>query len=80
MSIEVLYFARYREALGLGEEQVEGDFASIDALREHLLARGDRPMLGEAGLMCARNEELCSVAEPLVAGDVVAFFPTVTGG
>lgn len=80
MTVKVLYFARYREVLGLGEELVEGDFASIEALRDHLLHRGDRPVLGEQGLMCARNEELCGVAEPLVAGDVVAFFPTVTGG
>jgi molybdopterin synthase sulfur carrier subunit len=30
--------------------------------------------------MCARNQELCSLDEPLTAGDEVAFFPTVTGG
>jgi len=80
MSIKVLYFARYREVLGLGEEVVEGDFASVDALRQHLFARGDRAVLGERNLMCARNEELCALDEPLTDGDEVAFFPTVTGG
>ena len=30
--------------------------------------------------MCARNQELCSLDEPLAEGDEVAFFPTVTGG
>ncbi|WP_226503014.1 MULTISPECIES: MoaD/ThiS family protein [Pseudomonas] len=80
MSIKVLYFARYREALGLGEEVVEGDFATVGALREHLLGRGDRTLLGERTLMCARNEELCGLGEPLTPGDEVAFFPTVTGG
>jgi molybdopterin synthase sulfur carrier subunit len=80
MSIKVLYFARYREVLGLGEEGVEGDFATVDALRLHLLARGDRAVLGERNLMCARNEELCTLDEPLSGGDEVAFFPTVTGG
>lgn len=80
MSVKVLYFARYREALGLDEEHVDGDFASVDALRQALLARGDRAVLGEQNLMCARNEELCALSEPLVAGDEVAFFPTVTGG
>jgi molybdopterin synthase sulfur carrier subunit len=30
--------------------------------------------------MCARNQELCSLDEPLEEGDEVAFFPTVTGG
>jgi molybdopterin synthase sulfur carrier subunit len=80
MSIQVLYFARYREVLGLGEEVVEGNFATIDDLRQHLLARGDRAVLGERNLMCARNEELCGLDQPLTGGDAVAFFPTVTGG
>jgi sulfur-carrier protein len=30
--------------------------------------------------MCARNEELCDLDEPVLAGDDVAFFPPVTGG
>jgi molybdopterin synthase sulfur carrier subunit len=30
--------------------------------------------------MCARNEDLCQLDEPVVEGDEVAFFPTVTGG
>lgn len=80
MTVTVLYFARYREALGVGEEPIEGEFATVAALRDHLLARGDRSVLGEGSLMCARNETLCSLNEPLTAGDTVAFFPTVTGG
>ena len=54
--------------------------ASVDALREFLILRGDREVLGEKGLMCARNEEMCGLTEPLFDGDEVAFFPTVTGG
>jgi molybdopterin synthase sulfur carrier subunit len=80
MSIKVLYFARYREALGFSEEQVEGEFATVGALRDHLLADDKHGVLAEQNLMCARNEELCSLAEPLAPGDEVAFFPTVTGG
>lgn len=81
MTVSVQYFARYRETLGLDGEQVEGDFASIDALRLHLLARqGAFEVLAEQNLMCARNQELCPLSEPLQAGDEVAFFPTVTGG
>ena len=81
MSVNVQYFARYRETLGLDGEQVEGTFASIDALRLHLLGRkGVWQVLAEQSLMCARNQELCSLDEPLEAGDEVAFFPTVTGG
>lgn len=81
MSINVQYFARYREALGTDSEQVEGEFASIDALRVHLLTReGAWNVLAEPNLMCARNQEMCQLDEPLQDGDEVAFFPTVTGG
>ncbi|MBC3952120.1 MULTISPECIES: MoaD/ThiS family protein [Pseudomonas] len=81
MSISVQYFARYREALGRDGEQVDGEFATIDALRLHLLERnGVWQVLAEQNLMCARNQELCQLDEPLQAGDEVAFFPTVTGG
>lgn len=81
--IQVHYFARYREALGLDTEQLDWDasLVRLDDLRRRLLARGGRwAVLGEQNLMCARNQELCGLDEPLVDGDEVAFFPTVTGG
>ncbi|WP_207887692.1 MoaD/ThiS family protein [Pseudomonas sp. 30_B] len=81
--IRVQYFARYREALGLDGEQLNWSesLASLDDLRGLLLERGGAwAVLGEQNLMCARNQELCSLDEPLADGDEVAFFPTVTGG
>lgn len=79
--IRVQYFARYREALGIEAEQLSGEFATVDDLRLHLLARGGVwEVLAEQNLMCARNQELCGLQEPLLDGDEVAFFPTVTGG
>jgi molybdopterin synthase sulfur carrier subunit len=79
--IRVQYFARYREALGLDGEQLSSEFSSLEQLRQHLLSRGGVwAVLAEQNLMCARNQELCSLDEPLQAGDEVAFFPTVTGG
>lgn len=81
--IRVQYFARYREALGLDGEQLSDSqaFVTLNDLRLHLLARGGVwEVLAEQNLMCARNQELCSLDEPLAAGDEVAFFPTVTGG
>jgi len=80
MSYRVLYFASYREALGIDREQVEGEFASVDALREFLILRGDRDVLKAQNLMCARNDDLCSLDEALLDGDEIAFFPPVTGG
>ncbi|MBK5439661.1 molybdopterin converting factor subunit 1 [Pseudomonas sp. TH32] len=80
MSINVLFFARYREAVDLDSLEVEGEFATVEAVRQALAADPGFEVLNETGLMCARNEELCSLDEPLVDGDEVAFFPPVTGG
>ena len=79
--IRVQFFARYREMLGCAGDSLAWApaLATVGALREHLVQRGGET-LGERGLMCARNEELCGLAEPLRDGDEVAFFPTVTGG
>ena len=81
MKVKVMYFARYRELLGLDAERVEGDFAVIDDVRKALVAKGGKyELLAEQNLMCARNEELCRLDEPLQEDDEVAFFPPVTGG
>ncbi|AIR89578.1 MoaD/ThiS family protein [Pseudomonas cremoricolorata] len=81
MKLQVVYFARYREALGLDGEVVEGDFKVLDDVRQALLERGQGyAVLAEQNLMCARNQELCRLTEALAEGDEVAFFPPVTGG
>lgn len=80
MSVNVLFFARYAEAVGFDSLEMEGDFATVDAVRLALAADTDFDVLNETSLMCARNEEMCSLDEPLQAGDEVAFFPPVTGG
>ena len=81
MNIDVAFFARYREALGLDGERVEGDFSTLEDVRQALLARGGKyALLAEQNLMCARNQDLCRLDEPVAEGDEVAFFPPVTGG
>ncbi|MGE7992101.1 MoaD/ThiS family protein [Pseudomonas sp. NPDC089554] len=81
MKVKALYFARYRELLGLDSERLEGDFSVLDDVRRALVAKGgDYQVLAEQNLMCARNEELCKLDEPVEEGDEVAFFPPVTGG
>ena len=80
MSINVLFFARYSEAIGFDSLEVEGEFATVDAVRLALASDPDFAVLNEASLMCARNQELCGLDEPLQAGDEVEFFPPVTGG
>lgn len=81
--ISIQFYARYREALGCEAERLPWDetFTCVDDVRRCLLARGgDWAVLGEQSLMCARNQELCSLDEPVQDGDEIAFFPTVTGG
>ncbi|WP_350570290.1 MoaD/ThiS family protein [Pseudomonas sp. H26/SER47-MNA-CIBAN-0231] len=80
MKLTVKFFARYREALGVDSVAVEGDFATVDDVRTLLAQRDGAEVLSEQNLMCARNEDLCQLDEPVVDGDEVAFFPTVTGG
>ena len=80
MNVTVKFFARYREVLGVDSLKVEGDFATVEDVRALLAQRDGADVLSEQNLMCARNEDLCQLDEPLVDGDEVAFFPTVTGG
>jgi len=80
MNLTVKFFARYREALGVDSVKVGGDFATVDDVRSLLAQRDGAEVLREQNLMCARNEELCQLDEPVADGDEVAFFPTVTGG
>lgn len=80
MSINVLFFARYAEATGFDSLEMEGEFATVDAVRLALAQDPEFAVLNESSLMCARNEEMCGLDEPVQAGDEVAFFPPVTGG
>lgn len=80
MNLTVRFFARYREALGVDSLRVDGEFATLDDVRALLARREGAEVLSEQNLMCARNEELCQLDEPVSDGDEVAFFPTVTGG
>jgi molybdopterin synthase sulfur carrier subunit len=82
--IRVLFFARFREELGIASEQIELDgLSSIGELLERLRERGDawsRLFAEEQRVMMALNQEMADRETPLKAGDEVAFFPPVTGG
>lgn len=82
--IKVLYFARFRDDLGCGEESVAlptGN-ATLSRLVDTLVARGDRwqRTLGAERVMMAVNQEMAAPNTPIKDGDEVAFFPPVTGG
>jgi len=84
-TIEILYFARLREAFGLASERMvlPRTIATAGALRAHLRARGgawaaelahDRPV------RMAVNQVIAGAETPLHPGDEVALLPPVTGG
>lgn len=83
--IRVLYFARVREELGVGEESMtlpEG-VRSVDALTAHLRARGPRwagALAENRRLLVAVNQSVATAPAALNDGDEVAYFPPVTGG
>ena len=85
MKIEILYFAYLREQLGFDREEAElpSDVRTVGALRDWLVAKGEPYATAFANLKrirAALSEELASDDAALKEGDVVAFFPPVTGG
>lgn len=83
--ITLLYFARLREALGSGREQIAlpAGVATLGALRAHLARRGGAwaiEMAEGRNLRAAVNQDVAAADAPLKDGDEVAFFPPVTGG
>ena len=83
--ITVLYFARLRETLGTGSEQVElsAKVRDLDGLRALLVARGGAwaQELGQGSpVRAAVNQDMARGDTRIADGDEVAFFPPVTGG
>ena len=82
--LNVLYFARLREELGLASEQIGPDreCGTVGALASALAARGGAwKSLAQGGnVRVAVNQEIANSSTPLKAGDEIAFFPPVTGG
>ena len=82
--ITVLYFARLRETLGTGSEQMvlPVHVRDIEALRAHLIARGGvwADELDKKAIRAAINQSMASGDSSIADGDEIAFFPPVTGG
>ena len=83
--ITILYFARLREALGTGSEEIElpDEVADLGALRSVLVSRGGpwAAELAEAKrIRAAVNQDMAGSDTPVRDGDEIAFFPPVTGG
>ena len=85
MQLEILFFASFRERLGVSGQQltVTEEVATVAQLRAWLVARHPdwESVLGEGErVMTAVNQTLAGDDDVLSEGDEVAFFPPVTGG
>ena len=82
--VKLLYFASLREALGVGNEQVElpGRIRNVAALMHWLQDRGElwRDALADPHLIVAVNQQVASTDTVIRDGDEVAWFPPITGG
>ena len=83
--ITVLYFARLRESLGKGSEQIKlpAEVRDLEGLRALLVARGGawaQELAPSKPVRAAVNQAMALGDAPLADGDEVAFFPPVTGG
>lgn len=82
MSVQILYFAGLKEALGRSGEAIDlpAGVATVGALRDWLVAQGRTPLATAKNLRCAVNQEMAGLDAPVAEGDEIAFFPPVTGG
>jgi molybdopterin synthase sulfur carrier subunit len=83
--ITLLYFARLREALGTGREELAlpAGVVTLGELRAHLALRGDawsKEMAAGRNLRAAVNQDIATADTAVRDGDEIAFFPPVTGG
>ncbi|WP_444929251.1 molybdopterin converting factor subunit 1 [Microbulbifer sp. SSSA002] len=80
--VKVLFFARLRQQLGLGEIALENFSGSLSELRNTLCEQYPdwSAHLQRDDIRMALNQELAESGALVKAGDEVAFFPPVTGG
>ncbi len=82
--IEVRFFARIREQLGVDRMTVAAaPGLTVGLLREQLIADRDhrwKEVLEAGNIVKAVNHQVVDDGQSLNDGDEVAFFPPVTGG
>lgn len=81
--MNVMYFAWVRERIGVPQEVVETDAATVNDLVTELKAREDRyaaAFADTSALRVALDQELAEFDAPLAGVREVAFFPPMTGG
>ncbi|WP_028601282.1 MoaD/ThiS family protein [Ottowia thiooxydans] len=82
-TITIRYFASIREALGTGSESLQTSAATVEALRDELIARGGvyaEVLARGKAVRTALNQVMSMESAELLSGAELAFFPPVTGG
>ena len=84
-NLKLVFFARLREDLGTGAEELTlpPGVSTVAGLRAHLTERGGSWAAALAqgkAIRVAVNQEMAQPGTPVKPGDEVAFFPPVTGG
>ncbi len=83
MQLNLLYFARLRDAFGLSQEQLDFDGRTVADLLAQLADRGgdwSEELAAGRPFRVAVNQQLAKPDTPLADGNEVAIFPPVTGG
>ena len=83
MKLQIRYFASIREAIGRPSEALETSAATLGALRDELIARGEpyaQALARGKAVRLALDQAMAPETAALREGAEVAFFPPVTGG
>ena len=83
--MKILYFARLRQIIGRGQEEVEvpADVKTVSALIDYLKGRDEGIAAAFADLRTLKvaiNQSHASLDASLAGATEIAFFPPVTGG
>ena len=83
--IKILYFARIKESLGVGQESIDipSDVTNIATLTAWLRQRGanwQTELAPGKALRVAVNQTMVGMDTSILDGDEIAYFPPVTGG
>ena len=81
--MNVMYFAWVRERIGIPQEEITTEAATVNDLVAELTAREERYAAAFAdttALRVALDQELSDFDAPLAGVREVAFFPPMTGG
>ena len=83
VQVHLKFFAAIRETLGQGSQTIDTEAATLQALREELIARGGRwaeALAHGRAVRLALDQVMSDESACLREGAEVAFFPPVTGG